>query len=518
MKYAWPAAILGVLSLAVALRLPRLADRPMHADEAVLADKFGTLLENGAYDYNPHDYHGPALLYATLIPSGLRGIERYADLDESALRIVPVFFGLLLVAMPLLLTRALGRPAALAAAGLTAVSPAMVYYSRYYIPEMLLVCFLLGVIVFGYRYACTGRARWAVLAGACLGLAFAAKETAALALIAVAIALALTAPKLVRCPAHFVTAPCGRGSVASTEPRPKGAVVWSRNPRDMPLGDYRVLGLSVGAGLLVFVVLITSFLRHPGAVADYVQAFANYSGRGFGHGPHVHAWHYYAGLLLRAEAVVLVLAGVGAVAVWKRKDARLPRFLLWYTAVLAVLYSVIPYKTPWCVLGPLSGVVVLAGVGLVALFRWRRIASAAVLAAGAFQMYAAGSSPYVYSQAGTDVYAIRDRLEALAAVHPDGHGMPVAVFSKQNLWPLPWYLRSFTSVRWWNGVPRQKPPAPVLLASPDMEPALVRMLYESPPPGERELYMNMFDGYVELRPRLELRGYVAKSLWDRLPQ
>ena len=477
MKYAWPAAILGVLSLAIALRLPRMADRPMHADEAVLADKFGTLLETGAYDYNPHDYHGPALLYATLIPSGLRGIHKYADLDESALRIVPVFFGLLLVAMPLLLTRAVGRPAALAAAALTAVSPAMVFYSRYYIPEMLLVCFLLGVIAFGHRYACTGRARWAVLAGACLGLAFAAKENAALAIVAMAIALALTTRKL---------------------------------------GDYRVLALALATALLVFAALITSFLRHPGAVADYVHAFANYSGRGFGHGPHVHPWYYYTGLLLRAEAVIVVLAGVGAVAAWKRKDARLLRFLLWYTAVLAVLYSVIPYKTPWCVLGPLSGVVLLAGAGLVALFRWRRIAGAAVLAAGAFQMYAAGSSPYVYSQTGTDVYAIRDRVEALAAVHPAGHGMPVAVFSKQNLWPLPWYLRSFTAVRWWNGVPRQKPPAPVLLASPDMEPALVRMLYESPPPGERELYMNMFDGYVELRPQLELRGYVAKGLWDRL--
>jgi predicted membrane-bound mannosyltransferase len=342
---------------------------------------------------------------------------------------------------------------------------------------MLLVCFLLGVIAFGYRYAHTGCARWAVLAGICLGLAFAAKENAALAVVAMAVALALTARKL---------------------------------------GDYRVLALSLGAALLVFVIPVTSFFRNPGAVAEYVYSFANYSGRGFGRGPHVHPWHYYAGLLLRAEALTVVLGAAGAVAAWKRRDTRLPRFLLWYTVALGVLYSVIPYKTPWCVLGPLSGAVLLAGAGLVALFRWRKIAGAAVLAAGAFQMYAAGSGPYLYSQTGTDVYAIRDRMEALAAVHPAGHAMPVAIYSKQNLWPLPWYLRSFTSLQWWNGVPRQKPPAPVMLASPDMEPALVRMLYESPPPGERELYMNMFDRYVELRPRLELRGYVAKSLWDRL--
>lgn len=480
MKYAWPAAILGVLCLAVALRAPRLADRPMHADEAVLADKFGTLLESGVYDYDARDYHGPALLYATLIPAGLRGIHKYADLDETTLRVVPLFFGLLLVALPLLLADVLGRAAALAAAGLMAVSPAMVFYSRYYIPEILLACFLLGVIVFGYRYARTGQMRWAVAAGIFLGLAFTAKETAALAVVAMAAALAFTA----------------------------------RKPGDY---DWRVLAAGFGAGLLVFALLITSFFRHPGAIADYSRAFVNYSGRGFGRGPHVHAWHYYLGLLYRAEAVIAVLAVIGAVAAWRRKDTGLLRFVLCYTAVLTAVYAAIPYKTPWCVLGPLSGMVLLAGAGAAVLFRWRKIAGAGVLAAGLFQMYAAGSGPYLYSQTGRDVYAIRDRLEALAAVHPAGRNMPVAVFSKQNLWPLPWYLRSFTSVRWWTGVPHERPPAPVLLASPDMEPALVRMIYEYPPPGERELYMNIFKQYVELRPRLELRGYVVKSLWEKLP-
>jgi hypothetical protein len=38
-----------------------------------------------------------------------------------------------------------------------------------------------------------------------------------------------------------------------------------------------------------------------------------------------------------------------------------------------------------------------------------------------------------------------------------------------------------------------------------------------PPPGQREMYVNMFDREVDLRPRVEVRGYVAKSLWDELP-
>jgi hypothetical protein len=48
----------------------------------------------------------------------------------------------------------------------------------------------------------------------------------------------------------------------------------------------------------------------------------------------------------------------------------------------------------------------------------------------------------------------------------------------------------------------------------DLEPALIRKLYELPPPGQREMYMSIFDRYVELRPQVELRGYASKSLWD----
>jgi hypothetical protein len=60
--------------------------------------------------------------------------------------------------------------------------------------------------------------------------------------------------------------------------------------------------------------------------------------------------------------------------------------------------------------------------------------------------------------------------------------------------------------------------APLILATPDMEPALVRKLYELPPPGQRELYMNIFERPVELRPQVEIRGYAAKSLWDEYRQ
>ena len=70
------ALFLALAVLAGALRFPALAARPMHADEAIHADKLGTLLEGGGYAYDPADYHGPTLYYLTLVPAWLQGARR----------------------------------------------------------------------------------------------------------------------------------------------------------------------------------------------------------------------------------------------------------------------------------------------------------------------------------------------------------------------------------------------------------------------------------------------------------
>ena len=57
--------LLILAGAAFALRWPALDQRPFHNDEAVNAVKFGELWENGIYRYDPHEYHGPTLHYAT---------------------------------------------------------------------------------------------------------------------------------------------------------------------------------------------------------------------------------------------------------------------------------------------------------------------------------------------------------------------------------------------------------------------------------------------------------------------
>ncbi len=511
-------AFAAIVALAAALRVPTLDLRPMHADEAVHAAKLGKLLEQGEYRYDPQEYHGPTLAYLTLIPARVQGAVRYADLDEVTLRSVPAVVGVLLVAAHLLLVPVVGfRPAALSAV-FAAVSPAMVYYSRYYIHETLLVAFSFGALVSICRYLQAPRAAWAIAAGTTIGLMVATKETWVIAV----------------------------GSMAG------GLVLaWSLGPRHQARQVPRVLRRAAGhlaaaaiSAIAVACLFFSSFLRHPGGIVDSVTAYATYLARAGGDSWHVHPWHYYVGLLLFTgsdggpiwtEAAILALALAGIVAVFARGrlaggDRRPLTFLSVYGVLMAVVYAAIPYKTPWCALGFLHAFILLAGVGgtrllavspapLLKPFAAVLIGAAIVhlgwLAwAGSFRFASDPRNPWVYAHTGPGVFEIARRVEALARAHPDGAAMPVEVISAQNLWPLPWYLRRFPAVRWETAPVNDGVHAPVILATPDMESAIREKLFEWRPPGERELYVPIFDRPVELRPRVEVRGFAAKTLWD----
>ena len=108
------------------------------------------------------------------------------------------------------------------------------------------------------------------------------------------------------------------------------------------------------------------------------------------------------------------------------------------------------------------------------------------------------------------MFRVRDAVLRL------GNDVPVSIYTDENWWPLPWYLRQNSDVRWSRRVVHDGIPAPIVLASPAFEADLLRKFYEAPPPGQRELYMNLFREPVYLRPGVEVRGFARKSLVDSL--
>src|SRR5687768_3851543 len=161
----WSAlALLLIFAGALAFRLPKLETRPLHNDEAVNATKVVDLWQQGRYRYDPDEYHGPTLHYATLPFLSLSGARGADDLADRTLRLAPVFFGAALVLLLFLFADALGRHAVIWSALFIAISPAMVFYSRYFIHEMLLVFFTALAIGAGWRYTQTRSRLWAVTA------------------------------------------------------------------------------------------------------------------------------------------------------------------------------------------------------------------------------------------------------------------------------------------------------------------------------------------------------------------
>ena len=527
------------VGIVIGAAVPRLADRgnrPMHCDEAVHGIKFGKLLEDDDYVYDPHEYHGPSLNFLTLPIARIASTSKRTEVTESELRLLPAIFGIALVGSLWLVRDELGRGATRWAALLTAVSPAMVYYSRYYIQEMLLVGFTLGAIVAlcrwhrevvagrGAERGPTGASRlrtvwWLVVLGLAVGMMHATKETCAIAIVSMVVA--------------------GAFGLAG---------VWRIGAKRLLGAALVVLPVAAGISALFF----SSFFDNPRSVFDSYTTYFHYLGRASGDGSvgrHVYPPDYYFRILFwwrrgdgpvwsEASVALLALAGLAAVVRRKVEPSTLPalRFVAIYTLLMTAVYAALPYKTPWCALGFFHGMILLAGVGAAALVRFmpggalKALATVALLGAAghlswqawraSFVDYADAGNPYVYSHTTTDVFEVVERVEQMAACHPDGRAMHVQVICPDHdYWPLPWYLRGFGRVGWYDRPPAG-PPAPLIVTQPDSEPALLDYLYVKQPPGQRHLYVPVAPdagGDWLLRPHVPLRVYVRLDVFEDLP-
>jgi uncharacterized protein (TIGR03663 family) len=499
--------VLILAGAALALRLPNLNQRPMHNDEAVNAVKFGRLWDHQGYKYDPNEHHGPALFYATLAVERLTGAPDLDHYSDARLRVVIVLFGVGLLLLVPLIGDGLGQNGVIWAAIFTAASPAMVFYSRYFIHEMLLVFFTFLTLVGGWRFWQTRRIGWILLAGAGAGLMAATKETFVITLAAAVLAIGLNQ-------------------------------IWNRllDASGLPVKAPRLNPWHVAAALTVCLavalLLFTSFFTNSSGPLDSIRTYLPWVNRAAGDSPHIHPWYFYLQRLLFfrltngpiwTEASILLLAIIGAVAGFRRRrlagaNASLVRFLALYTFLLTAFYSLLAYKTPWCLLSFWHGAILLAGVGAAVVIRtarnqvWRRAVTALLVVGAAhlaWQSWRADTTysadprnPYVYAQTSPDIFNLVKQIEALAAIDPQDHKLLLKVMAPEgDYWPLPWYLRLFDQAGWWDHVP-EDPFAPIMVVSAKLHAAL----------DEKKTHLMV--GYFQLRPQLFFELYVRLDLWQ----
>ena len=506
-------ALLVLLALALGLgayyRGIALEQRPMHADEAVLAMKFADFWEGKGFRYDPSDYHGPGLHYVTWLYGKLAGWGAPATWTEAGLRHVPMVAGLLVLLSAVGLRGALSGRGTLMTMLLTAVSPMMVYYSRYYIMEMLLVLLVAVALGAWWRWYQTGHRFWLLVAGASIGFQHATKETFVLN-VAAAVAAWLVASWLI-----------------SDQERGSGLRLSIGRPRrPSPLKPWHLLAFSAA---VVSVTCYSAFFQDWQAVRESVTTYANYLQRAEGVG-HEKPWHYYLTLLFwRRDGLVWTEALIGGLALigilhafgGEHRDGKRQRFLVFlsfYTLLLLAGYSVLAYKTPWSILSAQHGLLLLAGCGAAALWRLfsggvMSLAFKVAIGLGIYHlcdqsMTAIGPykadprNPYVYAHTSTNLLSLVQTVRDLAALDPTSPPT-VQVISRDQGWPLPWYFRALPKTGF-----QAEPPAvleaDIIIAEEAQRAVVMSRL-------QKDRYQDT--GLHGLRPGVPLLMLVRKDLW-----
>lgn len=163
-------AYAGLFVFALLTHLWGLGDRSLHHDETLHAAYSWQIYTNRGFIHDPL-LHGPFLYHITALMYFLFG-----DNDFTA-RLSVALFGSVLVTLPYLIRRELGREAALLAALYLAISPAFLYIGRFIRHDMYSIVFELLTIISIVRYASTHQVRWLIVGGAALGLMAANMET-----------------------------------------------------------------------------------------------------------------------------------------------------------------------------------------------------------------------------------------------------------------------------------------------------------------------------------------------------
>jgi len=321
--------ILRLLPLVILLllRFYDLGIRPPHHDEAVNGWFVDGILNRGYYVYDPQNYHGPLFFYILTV------FEKIFGRGIVWLRVVPVIFGSLISFTPFLFTKWLGRWGTWIAAIIFTVSPALIFFSRYAIHETL---FTLSCILFFYFWlrvkeeGFTKKTIWGF--GLTLGAMATVKENFVL----------------------FGGALCMAEGVFA---------LWDKKlPFAFTKKFWIGLSLAVLIAAVMIIVFFSGFFQDSNGIPNFFSAFEFWSQTGEKGNGHQKPFEYWLKIMGSLEWYALFGLLISPFVVLSKKFSKEVRLTGLMSLFLWLIYSVVSYKTPWCVLSFYWGFVFLASL------------------------------------------------------------------------------------------------------------------------------------------------------------
>jgi uncharacterized protein (TIGR03663 family) len=428
---------IAILCVAVFLRVWLIEIKPPHFDEGINGWFADQMTANGYYRYDPTNYHGPLHFYGVFLSQTLFGRELWA------LRLPAMVASILCVLAMVRFREFFGSGVTRLASLAMAISPGFVFYGRYSIHESWQVLFSILFVQgwLGLRQSGSRRHFFTLILSA-TGMIL-TKETYLLHIgccVLAALVLWLWEKMLPSRP-------------ASTLAKPQ----WTR--------DDAILG--IGGAALVIVFFYSGTFRDFGALKGLYETFTAWVKTGVDSGGHEKKtfdlvgpfnW-YWVALMARYECPALLGLLASFRYIWP-SDSRM-RFLAIAGCGTLLAYSVIPYKTPWCVISIIwPFYLILAGL----LQEWheksgkRRVWFIAIPALIVslftcirlnFFEFTNDSEPYVYVQTYEDIWKFSDPILKEAKSTPEGYHME-GIIILDSYYPLPWILGDFTKVGYYR--------------------------------------------------------------------
>jgi uncharacterized protein (TIGR03663 family) len=436
-----------VLGLATVLRVLFLDIKPPHFDEGINGWFVDQMVKDGFYRYDPTNYHGPLHFYILFLSQALFGRNLYA------LRMPVVLASIGAVWLALKYDRVIPRPVARVAALAMAVSPGFIFYGRYSIHEVWLLLFSM-MFVFGLLGLWReGTVSYLWFTGMGITGMILTKETYIIHLGCALLALPIAyASKMI---------------VAVEDVKP-ATQKWH-------LVDLAIVCLT-GIGAIVFFYSGTFY--HWNGLKDLFRTFHAWFETGSsGHG-HEKPWYYWLELVARYEWPVcagLILCGVTLLF-----RTLTMRFLAIMGVGTFMAYSVVHYKTPWCIISIIWPLLFAFGGFVLLVPRTRLVVSSIVASilllvslgyAISLNYFRCSSfieanwdskrplttniraffnaEPYVYVQTYNDIYKLTTPLLELAHRDPRFYHL-VGHIIRPSPYPLPWILGDFPQIGYYE--------------------------------------------------------------------
>lgn len=436
-----------ILILAFVLRFAFLDLKLFHHDEAIHAWFSYDLLTKGAWSYDP-SYHGPFLYFVT---AGMFAVFGASDLVG---RILPSFFGFLLIPLVWCIYRLgyLDNTQTLIAALLIAISPDMVYFSRFLRHDIFMLGFTLLLVVAVLAYFERKQTRYAVLAAIAAAGGLCCKEEMPVILIIIG--------------SFFIIAVSQKRFTLSPQ--------WKT---DLALGIVLVAG--------IMTVLYSGFGGHPETLvgenfnittSGWYEAIEHWSAmhnqQRLG-GP----WFFYIPLYLLYELPIFILAMIALVqflvpfdrlAIGGKKitnwvhnrsftlttedlvrtsvrqltaGIRAPdkrdefiRFCIWWMLLTMAFYAWVGEKVPWLIIPQLLPMV------FVATYRLNGWKIGFALIGTLFLIVMTWHVAFVPADINEPIIQVQNSEEMRLVMNLMDHADGI-VLASENYWPLPWYYR-----------------------------------------------------------------------------